>query len=135
MAFPFRFGNKPFKIGKKTIFCLGVSMSVKVNDYNFKNEVLESKIPVLVDFGAEWCQPCKRLDPILEQLALQWKDQVHVVKVDVDESGGLAMQMQVMSVPTMILFVNGSETSRMVGLQSPEKITQKISEKIGVLLS
>ena len=110
-------------------------MSVKVNEFNFKDEVLESKMPVLVDFGAEWCQPCKRLDPILEQLALQWEGQVHVGKVDVDESGNLAMQMQVMSVPTMILFVNGQETSRMVGLQSPEKITQKITEKIGALLS
>ena len=114
---------------------MGDVMSVNVNEYNFESEVLKSKTPVLLEFGAVWCQPCKRLDPILEQLSTQWKDRVHVAKVDVDESGNLAMQMQVMSVPTMILFVNGKETARMVGLQTPEKISDKINTMVGSLLS
>jgi thioredoxin 1 len=110
-------------------------MPVNVNENNFKSEVLESKTPVLVDFGAEWCQPCKRLDPILQQLSTQWKDKVKVVKVDVDENGSLAMQMQVMSLPTMILFVAGSESVRLVGLQTPEKITDKINHLVGLSVS
>ena len=110
-------------------------MSLKVNEYNFQSEVLNSKKPVLVDFGADWCQPCKHLTPILEDLASQWGDQVQVANVDVDESGNLAMQMQVMSVPTMILFVNGQETSRIVGLQSPDHINGKISTMVGMPLS
>lgn len=102
-----------------------------VNEYNFENEVLNSKLPVLVDFGAEWCQPCKRLEPILEQLSTQWQDQAQLAKVDVDESGNLAMQMQVMSVPTMILFVNGQENMRLIGLQTPDKIKEKVAPFLG----
>jgi thioredoxin 1 len=105
-------------------------MFLNVNEYNFQNEVLNSKTPVLVDFGAEWCQPCKRLDPILEELSAGWKDRVHVARVNVDESGSLAMQMQVMSVPTMILFINGSEVARLVGLHSPERIEDKINSLV-----
>ena len=110
-------------------------MSFIVNEYNFESEVLKSKTPVLVDFGAEWCQPCKRLDPILEQLSTRWKDDVRVAKVNVDESGNLAMQMQVLSVPTMILFIDGKEMARMVGLQTPEKIIDKINLLVDMKLS
>jgi len=106
-------------------------MSVNVNEQNFKLEVLDNKAPVLVDFGAEWCQPCKRLDPILEKLSAQWKEKVRVVKVDVDGNASLAMQLQVMSVPTLILFINGVEKTRLVGLQTPEKIANKINSLIG----
>ena len=108
---------------------------MKVNEYNFQNEVLNSRLPVLVDFGAEWCQPCKRLSPILQELAIKWEGHVRVVEIDVDESGNLAMQMQVMSVPTMILIIDGREVSRIVGLQSPEKINEKINALVGVSLS
>jgi len=105
-------------------------MFLHVNEYNFKSEVLDSQTPVLVEFGAEWCQPCKRLDPILEQLSAGWKERVRVTRVDVDESGSLAMQMQVMSVPTLILFIKGSEAARLVGLQSPERIDGKINSLV-----
>lgn len=110
-------------------------MAFKVNEHNFQNEVLNSKTPVLVDFGAEWCQPCKRLNPILKDLDTQWDGQVQIAEVDVDENGNLAMQMQVMSLPTMILFVDGKETSRIVGLQTPEKINEKICSLVGMSLS
>jgi len=109
----------------------GALMPVNLNEANFKSEVLQSPAPVLVDFGAEWCAPCKRLDPILEQLSARWNGRVRVVRVDVDENSSLAMQMQVMSVPTLILFVNGSEALRLVGLQSQEKIEAKINAVVG----
>ena len=110
-------------------------MSINVNEFNFQSEVLDSKTPMLVDFGAEWCHPCKMLDPILDKLEVQWKEQIHVARVDVDECGNLAMQMQVMSVPTMILFVDGGEVSRLVGLQSPDRIAEKFGSLIGTTLS
>ena len=109
-------------------------MALKVNEYNFQHEVLNSKKPVLVDFGAEWCQPCKRLNPILKELDIQWDGQIQIAEVDADESGNLVMQMQVMSLPTMILFVDGKETSRIVGFQTPEKINEKISSLVGMTL-
>lgn len=109
-----------------------MSTFTKVNEYNYQTEVLDSKSPVLVDFGAEWCQPCKRLEPILDQLGTQWQDKVKIAKVDVDESGNLAMQMQVMSVPTMVLMINGQENMRLVGLQTPDRINEKVSAYVNL---
>jgi thioredoxin 1 len=96
-----------------------------VNDVNFTQEVLKSSIPVIVEFGAEWCQPCKRLEPVLVQLEKEWSGKARMVKVDVDESAQMAQQFGVMSVPTTILFSAGQARERLVGLQSRDKITEK----------
>ncbi len=93
----------------------------------FQTQVAQAALPVLVDFSAPWCAPCKRLEPLLEQLSREWENKVSFVKVNVDESPNLAMQFQVMSVPTVIMFRSGKETARLVGLQTREKLVERFS--------
>ena len=97
----------------------------EVNADTFQYQVQESVLPVLVDFSAPWCSPCKRLEPILQQLSLEWESRVTFVKVNVDESPELAMKYQVMSVPTVIMFHQGKETARTIGLQTREKLVER----------
>jgi thioredoxin 1 len=98
-----------------------------VSDGNFEQEVMGAEVPVLVDFGAEWCKPCKQLDPIVEELADEWGDQVKVVKVDADVSVDTTMKFGVMGLPTLILFVSGEEVARLSGLTSRRKIADAVS--------
>ena len=88
------------------------------NQANFKSEVLESSVPVLVDFWAPWCGPCRQLGPILEQFAEQAGETVKVGKVNVDESQQLAVGYGIQSIPTLLLFRDGVIIDRMIGLQS-----------------
>ncbi len=96
-----------------------------VGEANFINEVLEAKFPVLVDFTAVWCSPCKLLDPIVKQLAQDWEGKVKVVKLDVDDNADLAMQYQVMGLPTLMLFKAGKPVERLNGYQPKERIASK----------
>jgi thioredoxin 1 len=98
----------------------------EVNEDNFKDEVLSAELPVLVDFSAVWCSPCKMLDPIVEQLAQEWNGRVKVVKLDVDHNPNLAMDYQVMGVPTLMLFLNGEPLERMTGFQPKDRIAARI---------
>ena len=91
----------------------------------FQSQVLEAAQPVLVEFSAPWCAPCKRLEPLLEQLSQEWEKKVAFVKANVDESPDLAMKYQVMSVPTVIMFSAGKENARLVGLQTREKLVDR----------
>ncbi|MDF1513340.1 MAG: thioredoxin [Anaerolineae bacterium] len=93
---------------------------------NFQNEVMNSALPVLVDFFAEWCPPCKRLGPIIEELAGEMAGKVKVCKLDVQEYSELATQFGVMNIPTMILFNNGEEAWRAVGFQAKKAIIKNI---------
>ena len=97
-----------------------------VSEDTFQSEVLDSTQPVLVDFTAVWCGPCKMLDPIVKQLAEQWDGRVKVVKLDVDHNPNLAMQYQVMGVPTLMLFVNGKLSERISGFQPKDRIVAKL---------
>ena len=97
----------------------------KLSQATFDEEVLKSAQPVLVDFTAVWCQPCKMLDPIVKQLAEEWQGQVKVVKLDVDDNPDLAMQYQVMGVPTLILFKGGRPAERVSGFQPKERLLHK----------
>lgn len=81
----------------------------------FKAQVLDSKLPVLVDFYAEWCGPCKMAGPVLDELADEGKDKYQIVKVNVDENQDLAGQYGVMSIPTVVLFKDGKEFDRQIG--------------------
>ncbi|HEY4759000.1 MAG TPA: thioredoxin [Thermoguttaceae bacterium] len=98
----------------------------EVNSESFDKEVLKSEKPVLVEFGAVWCQPCRILEPVLEELAKEWGDSVKVAKLDVDEATQLTMNYQVLSVPTTMLFKNGEVLERMVGYQPKDRISGKV---------
>lgn len=88
---------------------------------NFENEVLNSDVPVLVDFWATWCMPCKMLAPTIEELAKE-ADGYKVGKVDVDKEPELAQKYRIMSIPTVLVFKNGKVAASMVGLQSKAKL-------------
>ena len=107
-----------------------MSPFLPVNASNFDQSVLKSPTPVLLEFGATWCGPCKRLEPMLEQLAKTWAGKVQIAKMDVDENVDLVTRYQIMSVPTVILFVKGEEAQRMTGLQPLERIVAKFEQHI-----
>ena len=89
---------------------------------NFKQEVLDSRIPVLVDFWAVWCGPCRMLAPTVEELAKEYEGKVKVGKVNVDDEGELAMQFRISSIPTLMLFKNGKVAETMIGVRPKEQI-------------
>ena len=99
----------------------------EVDEGTFADEVLAAPEPVLVDFSAVLCGPCKQLDPIVEQLANEWTGKIKVVKLDVDTSPNIAMQYQVMGVPTLMLFVGGQSRERLVGYQPKDRILSKLN--------
>ena len=94
---------------------------IKVSDENFEQEVLNSNIPVLIDFYADWCGPCKMLSPIVDEVAKE-NDDIKVVKINVDESQNTAIKYQVMSIPTLVVIKNGNEVNRSVGLIDKEEV-------------
>ena len=98
-----------------------------LTEVDFQSEVVKSPLPVLVDFTAAWCGPCKMLDPVVTQLAQEWAGRVKVVKLDVDENAALAVQYQVMGVPTLMLFVEGKPVQRLSSYQPKERIAAKLS--------
>lgn len=103
---------------------------LKVDTENFQSEVLEANGPVLVDFGAVWCGPCKMLDPIVDELAVEWGDSIKVVKLDIDTSPDIAIKYHVMGVPTLMVFKNGEVQERVTGYQPKDKIVKKFSEHL-----
>ena len=97
---------------------------------NFKQEVIQSSLPVLVDFYADWCPPCKRLGPIIEELAGEMAGTLKVCKLNVQDTSDLATQFGVMNIPTMILFKNGEESWRAVGFQAKKAIIKNVQANI-----
>ena len=98
---------------------------IKVNGQNFEEEVIKSEKPVLIDFYADWCGPCKMLSPIIDEVAEENTD-IKVVKVNVDDAQDLAMKYQVMSIPTLVVIKNGEEVNRSVGLIDKSQVLNLI---------
>lgn len=95
---------------------------IKVDTKNFNEEVLNSDKPVLIDFYADWCGPCKMMAPIIEEVAKELDGKVKVGKINIDENQDLAIQFNVMSIPTIISFKNGKPDKRFVGVRDKEEL-------------
>ncbi len=98
---------------------------LKITSENFKQEVLQSQEPVLVDFYADWCGPCKMLSPVVDEVAQENED-VKVVKINVDEAQDLAMEYKVMSIPTLVVIKNSREVARSVGVVDKSEIVEML---------
>lgn len=102
------------------------SNPIHVSDEEFDSKVLQSDKPVITDFWAEWCGPCKMIAPILEDIAEEYEDQLTVAKLDVDENPNTAIRYGVQSIPTLILFKDGQEAARLVGAMSKDRLLSQL---------
>ena len=104
--------------------------TIEVSDASFSAEVLSSNKPVLVDFWATWCGPCKMVAPVLEEIATERAEQLTVAKLDVDANPETARDFQVVSIPTMILFKNGQPVKRIVGAKGKAALLRELSDAV-----
>lgn len=102
----------------------------KLTDDNFEQEVVRSETPVLVDFWAEWCGPCKAIAPILEELAGEYEGRLRIAKYNVDDSSEYAMKHGIRGIPTLILFKNGEVALQLVGMRSKEDLVKEIEKAL-----
>ncbi|MBE2267121.1 MAG: thioredoxin [Anaerolinea sp.] len=98
---------------------------------NFQNEVLQSETPVLVDFWAEWCGPCKMIAPFVDQIADEYDGKIRVAKLDADEHPDVLMKYGILSIPTLILFKKGEPVARITGFQPKDRITNQLKPHLG----
>lgn len=101
-----------------------------LTDSNFKKEVLESDLPVLVDYWANWCSPCKMIAPILEELAKEYAGKIKIGKLNVEDNPKITSQYTIMSIPTLILFKGGKIMEQAIGVLSKKELISKIKEYI-----
>jgi len=106
------------------------SPEIKVNDSNFNAEILESPLPVLVDFSATWCGPCRMIAPTVEEIAKEYQGRLKVCTVDIDDAPDSASRHGVLSVPTLILFKGGAELGRIVGAVPRSAIEKMVIARI-----
>ena len=99
----------------------------QVTDTSFDSDVLNASGPVLVDFWAEWCGPCKMIAPILEEIAIEQSSSIRIAKVNVDEAPDLARRFEVMSIPTLILFADGQPATRIVGAKGKPQLLEELA--------
>lgn len=102
---------------------------ITITNDNFEEEVLKSKKPVLLDFWADWCGPCKMQSPILDEIAAESEDSIKIGKINVDEEAALALKYQVMSIPTLVVMRDGVFQEKAIGLQSKDAILKMLANE------
>ncbi len=105
-------------------------MSIDVTEQTFKSEVLDSELPVLVDFGAKWCGPCRKLSPVLDEIEETLSGKAKIVKVDADENRELLKQYSVSGLPSLLVFKNGETVERMAGLVPKSTIISNVEKHL-----
>ena len=103
---------------------------INVDDKSFNEKILNSKEPVLCDFWAEWCGPCKQIAPILKELAEEYSEKIKIAKINIDENPEIPSKYGIMSIPTLILFKNGESISSQIGLVEKNSLTKWLDENI-----
>lgn len=104
-----------------------------ITEETFEQEVLLAKVPVLVDFWADWCAPCRMLSPIIEELEVEFRGKIHVGKIDIDRQPKLALEHKVMSIPTVSIYVGGKEVKRLIGLRDKPELVDAIKEVLAAM--
>ncbi len=105
--------------------------AVEITKDNFNKEVVKAKLPVIIDFWAEWCMPCKTISPTVNEVAEEFRGKITVGKINVDENTELAADLMVMNIPTLVFFKDGVEIERAVGILSKKELLKKIYEAFG----
>ena len=103
-------------------------MAIHVTDADFEEVVLKSDVPVLVDFWAEWCGPCKMIGPIVEELSVEYEGKAKMVKVDVDNNSGTSMKYGIRNIPTLLFFKGGEIADKQVGVVAKATLAEKINK-------
>ena len=107
-----------------------MSKAQDVNDSNFEQEVIQHTSPVLVDFWASWCAPCRTMSPLVDAVAAEYVGRVKIVKLNIDENQSTAAKYAIMSIPTMVIFKEGKEVERLVGFISQRNLSEKIKSHL-----
>jgi thioredoxin 1 len=103
-------------------------MAIELTEINFKQEILDSSIPALVDFWATWCMPCQMVEPVIEEIAKEYSGKIKVGKVNVDNAGALAAQYSIMSIPALLFFKNGQVVDSVIGAVPKEFLINRINK-------
>ena len=109
---------------------MAVASIVSLNQNNFKTEVLDSPVPVLVDFWAEWCGPCKMIAPLLDELAGEYESRLRIGKINIDEDQNLATEYGIRAIPTLLIFKNGQVAEQIVGMRSKRDLKSSLDKVI-----
>jgi thioredoxin 1 len=117
-----------FKLTNERMICLSSEKVKILTNENFNEEVIESDVPVLVDFWATWCGPCRAFSPTVDELASEYDGKVKIAKLNVDEAGEIAQKYRVMSIPTVIIFKSGEPLNRLTGAKPKSELVKILDE-------